>query len=292
MKHTRNLINALVVSAITLAFVHSAAADPDGRATVIHKKGPARFTTGGGIWQPLEVGTVLKPGSVVQTSTERGSYVDLVLGEGAAPVPIPAMYQPYIPSSFSTSSYYQPSSEQNVIRVWENSALGIDKLNSMQTGAETVTDTQLDLKAGRVTGSVKKMSAASKYEIKLPNGVAGIRGTVFDVSAEGVMKILVGSGVMAWVNPTTGALTTQVVNGGQSYDARTGQLSPLTPAEAKALSAVASALKVVQPVHHITLAPDRTITEVSPYHGPVYNPSVPPTIIPPGHGKGSPPGGD
>ena len=56
----------------------------------------------------------------------------------------------------------------------ENSALGIDKLTSMDTGSDSVTETQLDLKAGHIMGSVKKLSAASKYEVKIPNGVAGI----------------------------------------------------------------------------------------------------------------------
>ena len=70
--------------------------------------------------------------------------------------------------------------------MWENTLLGIDKLTVTQTGADVVTETQLDLKAGHIFGMVKKMSAASKYEVKIPNGVAGIRGTVYDISAEGV----------------------------------------------------------------------------------------------------------
>src|SRR5690349_24996818 len=101
----------------------------------------------------------------------------------------------------AASSSYQPSVDQNVVRIWENSAVGIDKLTSMQTGAEAVTETQLDLKAGRITGSVKKMSAASKYEVKLPNGVAGIRGTTYDITADGLIKVYVGSVVVATVDP-------------------------------------------------------------------------------------------
>ena len=27
------------------------------------------------------------------------------------------------------------------------------------------------------------MSAASKYEVKIPNGVAGVRGTLYDIQA-------------------------------------------------------------------------------------------------------------
>src|SRR3974390_3336961 len=183
MKEPRNLMNRLVLSVVAFAMVSTVLAQnaADGVATVIRIKGPARYTTGNNTWQPLRQGMVLKPGTIIQTSTEQGSFVDLVLSDGAASVPSPALYHPSIPSSYTSLSSYQPSSDQNVVRLWENSALGIDKISSMHTGADTVTDTQLDLKVGRVSGNVKKMSAASKYEIKLPNGVAGIRGTVYDV---------------------------------------------------------------------------------------------------------------
>ena len=110
--------------------------------------------------------------------------------------------------------------------MWENTLLGIDKLTATQTGADVVTETQLDLKAGHIFGSVKKMSAASKYEVKIPNGVAGIRGTVYDISAEGVIKVLSGSVVLAYVGPD-GTVVTQVIMGLQQFDARTGTLTPL-----------------------------------------------------------------
>jgi hypothetical protein len=102
----------------------------------------------------------------------------------------------------------------------------VDKLTEMQTGADVVTETQLDLKAGHISGSVKKMSAASKYEVKLPIGVAGIRGTIYDFTAEGVIKVFSGSVVLAYTG-ANGSTLTQVVMGLQMFDARTGTLSPL-----------------------------------------------------------------
>ena len=110
---------------------------------------------------------------------------------------------------------YAPTAEQNMVRIWENTLLGIDKLTATETGADVVTETQLDLKAGHIFGMVKKMSAASKYEVKIPNGVAGIRGTVYDISAEGVVKVLSGSVVLAYVGPD-GTTQTQVIMGLQS----------------------------------------------------------------------------
>jgi len=270
MKQTRSLINNLIVGAVALAMVSTLAAQNvrEGAATVARIKGPARYTTGNNVWQPLKVGVVLKPGTIVQTSTQKGSFVDVVLSGGSASVPQPAIYKPSIPSSMSSSMAYQPRAEQNVVRIWENSALGIDKLASQETGMERVTDTQLDLKTGHISGSVKKMSAASKYEVKLPNGVAGIRGTLYDIFAEGIIKVRVGSVVLAWVDPKTGNVVTQVVSGGQGYDARTGVISPLSPSDMSSLDALSAGLLVVGTEAPLILTRDRTLEPVSPL-GPV-----------------------
>src|SRR5690349_10884359 len=143
MKQNRNLMNSLFGCAIALALVSTAAAQGamDGAAKVVRVKGPARYTTGNNVWQPMHSGDVLRPGTVIQTSTEEGSYVDLVLGDGNAAVPQPVVYRPSIPDSLAGSAMsFRPSAEQNVVRIWANSALGIDKLTAMQTGAETVTE--------------------------------------------------------------------------------------------------------------------------------------------------------
>ncbi len=286
MKHTQGLMNSLVACAAAFALVSSAAAQTpvDVGATVVRVKGPARYSTGNNVWQPLKVGTVLKAGAIVQTGTAEGSYVDLVLGEADVTSTRPAVFQPTIPNSRSTGGY-QASAAQNAVRLWQNTALGIDKLTSTQTGADTVTETQLDLKMGRVTGNVKKMSALSKYEVKLPNGVAGIRGTLYDIYAEGVVKVRVGSVVLAWVDPKTGNVATQVVAGGQMYDARTGQVSPLSPSEMSGLDTVSTAMRSVTALPTMVYASDMTIQNVSPV-GPPFNPPGPPPHIPPGHGQG------
>ncbi|HLH54327.1 MAG TPA: FecR domain-containing protein [Verrucomicrobiae bacterium] len=270
MKQNRNLLNSLVGCAMALALISTAAAQGamDGAAKVVRVKGPARYTTGNNVWQPVRVGDVLHPGTVVQTSTEEGSFVDLVLGDGNAPVPQPVKYRPSIPDSMASSGLsFRPSSEQNVVRVWANSALGIDKLTSMQTGAETVTETQLDLKQGRITGNVKKMSAASKYEVKLPNGVAGVRGTLFDIQAVGIVKVYVGSMVVAWVDPKTQNVTTQTVMGGQAYDAPSNQITPISPAGMSELEALSMGMLVTGTEASVTpasLASDHTTIGMSP----------------------------
>ncbi len=221
MKETRSLLNRLLACGVALAMVSTLAAQTvnQGVAKVVRLTGAARYATGSNAGKLLKVGDIIKPGSVIQTADK--SRVDLVLGDGSAPVASPAPGE---------GLSYQPSVEQNLVRMWENTLLGIDKLSVTQTGADEVSDTQLDLKAGHIFGMVKKLSAASKYEVKIPNGVAGIRGTVFDISAEGVVKVLSGSVVLAYVGPD-GTVVTQVIMGLQQFDAPSNALKPLPDRE-------------------------------------------------------------
>src|SRR5207249_183747 len=213
-------VQRMVVCGLVLAMVTSVAAQTavQSAAKVVRIKGNARFTTGNNVWQPLRVGALLRAGTVIQTASE-GSYVDLILGNEESTVPTAAAAA--APASPSSST--PAAGDQNIVRVFENSTLAIDKLTTMDTGADTVSETQLDLQRGRIFGNVKKMSAASKYEVKLPNGVAGIRGTIYTLSAVGVVQVLVGSVVIAYVG-ADGNVVTQVVMGGQQFDARTGQV--------------------------------------------------------------------
>lgn len=268
MKQYRNLMSCVVGCAIALALVPVASAQGvlGGAAKVIRMKGSARYTTGNFVWQPIKVGDVLHAGTVVQTSADEGSWVDLVLGDGTALVPQPITYQPGIADSLAPSTMtFRPTSEQNVVRIWGDSALGIDKLMVLQTGADLVTETQLDLKRGRITGHVKKLSAASKYEVKLPSGVARIRGTLFDMQAAGILKVYVGSMVVAWVDPRTQNVTTQTIVGGQAYDAPSNHISLLSPESMSDFQQLSLTLLVAEVFPTTTtLASDRTVVGMSP----------------------------
>jgi hypothetical protein len=231
MKKMRSLINGLAASGIALAMVSTLAAQTplQGSATVVRVKGHARYTSGNGEWKPLNFGDVLKPGTIVQTDMAKGSYVDLAISEGNAAVPTPAGFAPS-GGGAAAPGYggpsYKPAADQNVVRVAENSVLGIDKLTAMQTGADVVTETQLDLKAGHIFGSVKKMTAASRYEVKLPNGVAGIRGTTYELWASGSGKVNGGSLVISLV-ASTGLPDTHALSGLESFDAQSNVKGPL-----------------------------------------------------------------
>ncbi len=261
MKRTRNLINGLMAGAVAFAMVCPLAAQTvtQGSARVVRMKGDARYTVGAGTFKPLKLGDVLKPGTIVQTSREKGAFVDLVLLEGAGEVAMPASSGG---AGAPGTMAYQPKAEQNIVRITENSALGIDKLTSTQTGAGAVTETQLDLRAGRILGSVKKMSAASKYEIKFPNGVAGIRGTSYEFTAEGVLKITIGQAIIAYSTPA-GVVQTQIVNGGQTFDARTGKFTPIPPAELRSMDNLFSTMAVVQTAAPLRSPVDPTIQFIS-----------------------------
>lgn len=207
------------ISAVAIAFVLALsatalnAAQATARVARIH--GAARYSTDiNKAWQTLHEGDVLKPGSVVQTAAE--SSVDLVLGASEDEYSSP---QPVVRRFSYTGTQ---DAQQNVVRMRANTVLGIDKLFVEQTGADAVSDTQLDLRAGRIFCNVKKLSAASKYEVKLPNGVAGIRGTVTEIGVDNII-VYMGSVVASTYN-AAGELITKPIMGGQNFDCGDGSI--------------------------------------------------------------------
>ena len=145
MKETSKLFRVVACVAVVVASMAFAQAAQVGKAVVKKVTGAAEASEGGA-WKALQIGQELRPGTVVRTAND--SSVDLFLDQNGP-----------------------------LVRLVENTTLGIEKLNFENTGVDTVIETQLDLKSGRVVGIVKKLSVTSKYEIKTPNGVAGVRGT-------------------------------------------------------------------------------------------------------------------
>ncbi len=141
------------------------------KATVRAVRGSATVTSDkGATWKPVRVGQTISPMSTIKTAPE--STVDLFLDQNGP-----------------------------VLRVTADTSISIEKLDYENTGVETVIDTQLDLRSGRILGNVKKMAAASKYEVKTPTGVAGIRGTEYDISANGTVHVKSGTVVVVYVLP-------------------------------------------------------------------------------------------
>lgn len=107
----------------------------------------------------------------------------------------------------------------SVIRITPETTFGVTKATATDTGAEQVTDTELYLKSGRILGNVKKLSAASKYQVKTPNGVTGIRGTEFDISfINGLLKVRCVNGTLiSSAANRNGNIKTAVINQGETW---------------------------------------------------------------------------
>ncbi len=173
MKFTKNLANRLVrftFGLVAIGLATSLQAQTPGKAEVRAVTGKASYAAAGGALAPLKVGTVLYSGATIKT--EGGAFVDLFLGNSAG-----------------------------FIRITENTTLALDKLAFTDTGADTVVEVQLNLPDGTILGNVNKLSAASKYEVKVPNGVAGIRGTRYRISSSAHVVLLEGSLIMVYVPP-------------------------------------------------------------------------------------------
>ncbi|MGH8023704.1 MAG: FecR domain-containing protein, partial [Limisphaerales bacterium] len=190
------------------------------------------YSVDGHTWHPLVVGKILGQGAVIETAAD--SSCDLVLS--GTPVPFAKSNSSAISSSALAMApdpnirgfvAAKPMAQQNVIRMSADTMLAIDKLTVIDTGADTVSDTELDLRAGKIFTSVKKMSASSKYVIKLPNGVAGIRGSSGMLAANGSAEWLHGEIVISFIG-SSGQPHVVVVHGGFEYNPQTGQILHLS----------------------------------------------------------------
>lgn len=237
-----------------------------GAATIVRIQGVARYSLGDGIWHPLVVGKVLGVGTIVQTSHD--GTVDMVLGktiELPQAAPVPDRIAPAPDAKVRGLIDYKPAVEQNMIRLTGDTVLGIDQLVVSDTGLDTVYNTELDLKHGRIFASVKKLSAASEYFIKIPNGVAGVRGTLFEIDASGWCAVLKSSVLLALAD-SNGATKTFLISQGNQFDPQTGQITPLSSDALNTLQQIATALDTAY-VQVVSFEYDLTTCFISPITG-------------------------
>ena len=150
-----------------------------GKAEVRAITGSATYSTAGAPGAPLKVGMVLTSGTTIKTGPD--SSVDLFLGNSAG-----------------------------VVRVADRTTLSIDKLALTDTGADTAVDVQMGLPEGQMFFNVNKLSQASRYEIKVPNGVAGIRGTKGSGRSDSTWVLLDGTLIFVH-SPANGQATPYVL---------------------------------------------------------------------------------
>lgn len=195
----------LLLAAMWLLTASTQAATP-GAAEVKKVVGTATYTDGQG-GGPIKEGQVLLAGATITTGA--GSYVDLDLKVNG-----------------------------NALRVEADTTLSLNKLEYTKA-IETVVNTELDVKKGStVANVVNKLSKASKYEIKTPAGVAGIRGTVLRA---GTTRIVCLIGRVSFV-PVAGGGIQLVINGGSGFQQGANQPVRATSVETTGLARTACSL--------------------------------------------------
>jgi hypothetical protein len=246
MKNFRTILaSALFVAVLGISAAAQAQTDRPGYATVVRIEGIASYSLGDGKWRPLVPGKLLPAGSIIRTG-ENG-IVDVVLGKSidfpqAQKTPDRISPAPDAPVRGLIS--YKPAAEQNVVRLTPGTTLAIDKLTTTDTDADTVSDTELDLQQGKIFASVKKLSPTSQYLVKIPNGIAGVRGTLFSISADGATAVFESANGGLVVSLTIGGSTkTVLVPVGQFLNPSTGELAPFSPQLQRTFSSIFTGLK-------------------------------------------------
>ena len=202
---------------------------------VLQVRGQARYSNDNKTWHSLKKGEVLQPGSMIQTAEK--STVDLQLGDPVA-----------APASIDGPNGVLRTPEElkaNIVRLYENSVLDVGKLTSERSAAGEVSETQLELRAGKIMGGVRKSSTASLYEIKFLKGVAGIRGGVYLMNSSGEVNVLYGTAMIA-LEAADGSMPVKLVAANHQFDPGTGLVTeirsplPVEPLGANPRPAVAA----------------------------------------------------
>jgi hypothetical protein len=247
MKNIQTLFSAAVCGlALTFTAAASAQDVKQGLATIVRVKGQASYTLGGNdTWHPLVVGKILRAGSAIKT--EPDAMVDVVLGKSVEmpqAQPMPDRITLASDSPVRGMVGYKPLAEQNVIRLSGETTVKIDVLTVSDTGVDAVSDTELDLQKGRIFYSVKKLSTESKYLIKIPNGIAGVRGSQGFVSADGTCGAFVHKLYLSTIG-SDGKATSVTVDPGNQYNPGTGQISALPSDILDLLSQISNAARTL-----------------------------------------------
>lgn len=230
---------AIAMTGVLLNLSASAQPAKPGFATVIRVKGSASYSLDGGAHKfPLLPGQFLEAGAGIYTGED--GVVDVILGKAlqmpqAAWSPDRISYAVDAPVRGMIS--YQPTVEQNVVRVLSGSTLVIDKITTVSAGVDTVSDTELDLKKGGIYASVKKLSPAAQYLVKTPTGIAGVRGTQFSITLNddgtikdvAVYQTLNDDGLVLAVTSGSGQTETFLIKAGEIWQPGIPNPVPITP---------------------------------------------------------------
>ncbi len=146
-------MSGLKVGVIALAalLVSSSAFAAASQANVIKMSGPAEFRKAGDSgWNKLDPGMILSEGDAVKTAKNSEVIMEL---KGAAK---------------TAEIVVRPASEF-VFKTFQHNEAAIDT-------------TLLDVSLGAVLVKAEKLVGESRFEVKTPTSIVGIRGTTFEVS--------------------------------------------------------------------------------------------------------------
>ena len=267
MKYVQTLVFAAICGfVLTLVAGATAQSIQPGVITVVRIVGEARYSLGDGKWHPLVAGKILAAGAVIQTGHD--ATVDIILGQKILMPqadPVPDRVSQAADSDVRGFVSYRPSAEQNAVRMTGDTMLAIDKLTVSDTGVDTVSDTELDLRQGRIYCSVKKISGASQYLVKLPNGIAGVRGSLVVFDASGYCAAFQHSIVLSIIGPD-GKPITVVVDEGNQFNPQNGLITPLPAGLTFESHQIFNVLRTLY-YGNINFTFDRTQCHISPTQG-------------------------
>jgi hypothetical protein len=146
-----------------------------------------------GPWQELVVNRVLREGSIIKTLSK--SEVDLLL------------------YSASTGP---------VVRLKAKTVLCLERLWLGEGKAKTISETILILKKGRILGNVNRLAAGSKYEVRTSLTQVRIKGTEYDISADGVVRCISGA-LLVIYSPPSGQPQRIELKAGETFTPPTGR---------------------------------------------------------------------
>lgn len=202
MKDVRGFVARAGISLLTLfvavAVSPAKAEIQSGQVIIQAVTGTVTCAGEDGVWKAVTANTVLTRGMTIKT--DGNATADLLFGYNGT-----------------------------VLRMTPSTALELAKLNRQAAGEDIVTETSLNLLAGSIVGSQRKLAAPSRFDVNLPGGVVTIRGTEYLVRADGAVTTLSGSVQVTYNLPQNGGSVKVTVPAGFSFNPATGQVVPTTP---------------------------------------------------------------
>jgi TrAA12-like/FecR protein len=227
----------LIASVLALANTASAQFQND-QLRVKATEGRVVYSVDHVTWHSLEPGMALGSGAVLRT--EAGSTVDVIL-----------------------------KNCRTALRLAPDSELELAKLCAVVIGDEVIADTVLNLKAGSLIGSQRKLAKLSRFDILFPGGAVNIHGTEYEVKANGTVACITGEVSVRSSSSQAAAPVNVLVPAGSALDSATGQVGPTSP---QLLASVQPDINAVRETAKSLASPlmavaDKSNGNMSPNHG-------------------------